>query len=193
MPIHFFQQFIYSKINRWHWEILPPVKNITGYVNCCGTTLSIARIPTCFTSKPGILPSRRLSDRVVMYLSSALEPRAKTNGERQFRSTHSGKNLKSHEILWISYTKNTSCSKFNCHTLGRVLRLNYLTSFVRGKCCNVFVVQQRCSKKAVLSSGSLFSLMSFIIQRSERLSFFYREDNSNHHLKGCLGKPASLD
>lgn len=68
MLVHFLKQFVYSKVR--HWEILPPVYNITGYVKCCGTVLSIVHIPTCFTSKPGILPSRRLAARL-LYLNSA--------------------------------------------------------------------------------------------------------------------------
>lgn len=128
-------------------------------MKCCGTILSVACIPTCFTSKPGMLLSWRLSDRVLLYLNSALGRTPwKTNGEHHFRSAHSERNLKLYEILQISYTKNKSCGKFSCCMLERVLRLTYLTSFVHGKCCNFLLSNRGIQKRLSLVCGVYFSL-----------------------------------
>lgn len=162
-------------------------------MKCCGSVLFIVCIPTCFTSKPGILPSRRSLDRLLRYLSSASDRTPwKTNAEHHFRSAHWERNLKLYEILQIFYTKIRSHSKISCCMLGRVLRrLIYIMSLIHGKHGH-FLLYSRGIWRAVFSLGSLFSLISFVIHRSERLLFFYKGDNWNQCLKGCLDKPASL-
>lgn len=68
------------------------------------------------------------------------------------------------------------------------LRLSCLTSFVHSKCCNSLWCKTVC-----LLFGDFFIFPYVTYDNPETLSFFYREDNSNPHLNGSLGNPASLD
>lgn len=54
-----------------------------------------------------------------------------------------------------------------------------------------------CCATEVFRKGCLyfeeFIFPCVIYNPKVRDLFFYREDNSDHHFKGCLGKAASLD
>lgn len=147
MHVHFLKQFIYSKINHWHWEIFPPVQNIPGDGKCCGTTLSIVHIPASAVS---LVPCQAGAWQIFIVLELCLRQNPSGNKlSNAISEVPIRRETWNYVRLFRSHIpKNTSCGKLNCCTPERVLRLTYLTSFFPGKCgigffcCSTEVLQK---------------------------------------------------
>lgn len=156
----------------------------------CKTEPSAAHVPDWTGST--------VSDRVLVYLNPALHRTPwKTNGEKCFRSTHLERNwvffrFPIPKIRATFYLVNSCLPPVYCCALARYLRLPYLMRFVHGITFLLLLCSRGVEKRLPLIWGVILLYVLYNPKVREALALL-QKGLLDHHLKGCLGKPAFLN